>query len=81
MQVSTTGIAGAALAAYYWYRLPMLFGFGPHPGDGMLVDLTAVLPAWFPLASRLATTALFGWWFVMRTRVQRSWAQRPAYVR
>lgn len=69
--------AAAAIACYYWYRLPALFGFGPFPGDGMLVDLRHVLPAWFPIASRSATTVLFVWWLVGRTTVQRSWGVRP----
>ena len=72
--------AAAAIAAYYWFRLPALFGFGPFPGDGMLVDLRNVLPAWFPTASRVVTTALFGWWFLARTGVHRAWGQRPHYA-
>lgn len=69
--------AAAALACYYWYRLPALFGFGPFPGDGMLVDLRAALPAWFPVASRAGTTLLAAWWLVGRTPVRRSWERRP----
>ncbi|MHC4955950.1 MAG: ferredoxin [Planctomycetota bacterium] len=72
--------ACASVACYYWYRLPMLFGFGPHPGDGMLVDLSATLPGWFPLASRLLTTAVFAWWLVLRTSAKNSWALRPAFA-
>ena len=71
--------ATAAVACYYWYRLPMLFGFGPFPGDGMLVDLTDTLPAWFPVASRVLTTLLFAWWLVICAPARRSWAQRPAF--
>jgi hypothetical protein len=72
--------ATSAVACYYWYRLPMLFGFGPFPGDGMLIDLTEVLPAWAPMASRVLTTLLFAWWLVLRAPVRRSWAQRPAFA-
>ncbi|MFQ5414843.1 MAG: hypothetical protein ACE5E6_10340 [Phycisphaerae bacterium] len=72
--------AAAAIACYYWYRLPALFGFGVFPGDGMLVDLTTVLPVWFPTASRVATTALFAWWLVGRSRVRRAWCIRPPYA-
>ena len=74
------GFAAAAIAAYYWFRLPALFGFGPFPGDGMLVDLRDTLPAWFPWASRAATTVLFGWWFLARADVRRSWGVRPNYA-
>ncbi len=72
--------AGAAIALYYWYRLPMLFGYGPHPGDGMLVDLTATLPASFPLVARIATTVFFLWWLVLRRAPARAWAARPAFA-
>jgi hypothetical protein len=79
-RVLVLAFAAAAIAAYYAFRLPMLFGFGPHPGDGMLVDLRGALPDWAPWASRLATTALFGWWFLGRARVRRSWERRPAFA-
>ncbi len=72
--------AAAALCCYYWYRLPMLFGFGPFPGDGMLVDLRDTLPAWFPWASRAATTLLFGSWLIARASGKRAWATRPEYA-
>lgn len=72
--------AAAAIACYYWYRLPALFGFGPFPGDGMLVDLRSVLPASFPTISRIATTALFVWWLIGRRRIQRTWLIRPPYA-
>lgn len=71
--------AAAAVACYYWYRIPALVGFGAIPGDGMLVDLRGTLPGWFPVASRTATTVLFGWWLVAKTPRKRSWSARPAY--
>jgi hypothetical protein len=73
--------AAAAIACYYWYRLPALFGFGPFPGDGMLLDLRSVLPVWFPAASRTATTLVFAGWFLGRGSVRRSWLVRPAFAR
>ena len=73
------GFAAAAVACYYWYRLPMLAGFGAFPGDGVLVDLRGTLPSWFPVASRSATTALFGGWLLARRRRRRRWTVRPAY--
>jgi len=69
--------AAAAIACYYWYRLPALFGFGLYPGDGMLIDLASTLPEWFPLASRVATTALCLWWLVGRSGQRRAWGIRP----
>ena len=80
-RVLILSFAAAALAAYYWFRLPMLFGFGPHPGDGMLVDLRGTLPGWFPWVSRLATTGLFAWWLVSRASGRRAWSTRPTYSR
>ena len=72
--------AAAAVACYYWYRVPMLFGFGAFAGDGVLVDLRGKLPEWFPMASRGATTLLFGWWFLLRVAPpSRSWTLRPRY--
>ncbi len=69
--------AAAAISCYYWYRLPALFGFGPFPGDGMLVDLREVLPGWFPISSHLITTTFFFWWLVLRTSASRAWLIRP----
>lgn len=73
------GFAAAAISCYYWYRLPALFGFGPFPGDGMLIDLRMVLPAWFPAASRFATTGFFFWWLLGRPRSARTWLVRPPF--
>lgn len=72
--------AAAAVACYYWYRVPALFGMGPIPGDGMLVDLRASLPAWFPWASRAVTTGIFAWWFLIHTSPKRPWSVRPQYA-
>ncbi|HJO27531.1 MAG TPA: ferredoxin [Planctomycetota bacterium] len=74
--------ACAAIACYYYYRLPALFGFGPFPGDGMLVDLREVLPAGFPVLSRVLTSGLCLWWFLLRQRAggtPRTWSRRPAF--
>jgi ferredoxin len=72
--------AAAAVACYYWFRLPALVGFGPFPGDGMLIDMTGSLPVWSVAASRACTTGLFFWWLVARKGVRRSWAMRPPFV-
>ncbi|MFQ5503250.1 MAG: ferredoxin [Planctomycetota bacterium] len=72
--------AAAAVGCYYWYRLPALFGFGPYPGDGMLLDLRHALPAWCPAASRLATTFFLVWWLLMRNGARRSWSERPEFA-
>ncbi len=70
-----------AIGCYYWYRLPALFGFGPFPGDGMLVDMRGVFPAWFPTASRVLTSLLFLFWLVGLSRVRQTWLVRPSFSR
>jgi hypothetical protein len=47
----------------------------------VLWDLTAALPAWFPLASHVATTAFFFWFLVIRQVRGVSWQKRPAFAR
>ena len=71
--------AAGAIACYYWYRLPALFGFGLIPGDGVLIDLTAWLPSWFPILSRLVTTSFFAWWFFRPNPKRRPWMVRPSF--
>jgi len=70
--------AMAAVATYYWFRLPMLFGYAELSNNGTLIDLSGTLPAWFPEASQVATTVFFAWFMVIRKR-KTSWAVRPAY--
>jgi len=70
--------AMAAVATYYWFRLPMLFGYAELPNNSALIDLTGTLPDWFPEASQAATTIFFAWFMLVR-KCKRSWAVRPAY--
>jgi hypothetical protein len=42
----------------------MLFGYGLYPGNGMLVDLTDILPIWF---------------LMIRPKRRRRWVIRPPY--
>ena len=58
----------------------MLFGFGPYPGEGALVDLTGVLGEMTAWALRIATTALFIWWMLVKTAHNRAWTVRPAFA-
>jgi hypothetical protein len=69
--------ACAAVSCYYWYRLPMLLGFGLFPGDGMLVDLGATLPVLAIHALQFFSTAFFLWWMVLRGQQGSSWLLRP----
>lgn len=68
--------AAAAVSTYYWYRIPALAGFGPHPGNGQLCDLSAVLPD-LPMVSHVVTSAFFVWFMIIRGSSGASWMLRP----
>jgi hypothetical protein len=72
--------AAAAVSCYYWFRLPMLFGFSPRESNGMLVDLTSSLPRWGITILTIATTSFFFWWMTIRKKKRISWAFRPKYA-
>lgn len=72
--------ATAAISCYYWYRVPMLFGVGLFPGQGMLIDLSAYLPSWFSIASQLSFTAFFVWFIMIRKENKQSWLVRPKFL-
>ncbi len=54
---------------------------GLRPALGRAVGLDRGLPAWFPLASHVATTAFFFWFLVIRQVRGVSWQKRPAFAR
>ncbi len=70
--------SAAAISCYYWFRLPALFGYGPFPGDGMLIDLRDTLPAWFPVVTPYLTTLFFFAWFFRRAP-HRTW-MKPQFL-
>jgi len=70
----------AAVSCYYWYRLPMLFGWSELPGSGMLIDLSNVVPVWFPDLLQIFTTGFFIWFMLIRHTENKSWSNRPAYA-
>lgn len=72
--------SAVAVSCYYWFRLPALFGFGVFPGDGMLVDLSGLIPEWVIGATILTTTLFFFWWIIFRKNKKISWAVRPVYT-
>lgn len=69
-----------AIAIYYAYRLPCLFGWGAFPGDGTLVDLSRVLPTETSLLLQLLSCAFWLWWLLLRQVPVRSWSERPAWA-
>jgi len=70
--------AAAAVASYYAFRIPNLLGFGRFPGDGMLIDLSQLLPLWSVAAAVAAESLFFFWWFLRRgAGTVRPWLTRP----
>jgi hypothetical protein len=72
--------AASAVSCYYWFRLPMLFGFSSTDTNGVLIDLTNSLPAWSMSILQLITTSFFLWWMVIRKKKKISWSIRPKYA-
>jgi hypothetical protein len=72
--------AAAGVSCYYWYRIPSLFGFGKFAHDGLLVDLSSVLPAWSIVLTVVLTTLFFFYWLVVRKPNHVSWVVRPPFA-
>jgi hypothetical protein len=72
--------AAAAVACYYWYRIPSLVGFGLHDNDGMLLNLRNTLPQWIIYPVIVSATIFFFWWIVFRPSNRNSWVVRPDYA-
>ena len=72
--------SAAAVSCYYWFRLPALLGFGIFPSDGMLIDLTGILPEWSITVTIITTTLFFFWWIVVSKQNKISCGIRPAYA-
>lgn len=72
--------AAAAVSCYYWFRLPILFGFDKRETHGLLIDLTNDISTWFMTVFRIAIVIFFFWWMVIRTKKKISWTVRPAYA-
>ena len=72
--------AATAVSCYYWYRLPQLIGYSALDINGVLIDLTSVLPTWTPFLLNTISTAFFFWWLVIRAKPLRSWSKRPEYT-
>lgn len=73
--------AAAGVSCYYWFRIPALFGFGKFANDGILINLTQVLPAYTMILVTIITTVFFFYWLVIRQQNNRSWVIRPPYAK
>lgn len=76
-----SSFAAAALISYYWYRIPALVGYGLFPGNGMLVNLRGIVPAWSLLPVQIGVLMFFTWWLVFRKTVAQEWVTRPPFAR
>ncbi|MEK6780808.1 MAG: hypothetical protein AABY93_03845 [Bacteroidota bacterium] len=79
-KILTAIFAASAVSCYYWYRIPMLVGFGKYEGDGLLVNLSNNMPYWGIILTITSTTAFFFWWIVIRKPNGSSWVIRPVYA-
>ena len=73
--------AASSVSCYYWFRIPALFGFGIFPEDGMIMNLTHIVPSWFMIVITFSTTLFFFWWIVFSKQDKKSWMIRPAFVK
>lgn len=69
--------AAASVSCYYWYRIPALFGFGQFAADGLLIDLTTIVPIWTISTLTIATTIFFTYRLVLSDPNKKSWSKRP----
>ena len=74
-----TIFSATAVSCYYWFRFPALVGFGVYPGDGMLIDVSGVVPEWTITVIVLCLTVFFFTWIVFSKQNKNSWIIRPAY--
>jgi hypothetical protein len=72
--------AASGVSCYYWYRIPALFGFGKFAEDGLLINLSNILPQWSISVIILSTSAFFFYWLAIRKQNNRSWVVRPQFA-
>lgn len=72
--------AAISVSCYYWYRIPALFGFGEHAHDGLLIDLSSLVPSWIIMMLQISIASFFIYWLVFRITIKRSWSVRPKFA-
>lgn len=65
--------AGAAIGMYYWFRIPMLFGFGEFGLDGCLIDLADSVPIAAIVGLRAGVLLLIFVWLVLGLATPKPW--------
>ncbi|HZX58273.1 MAG TPA: hypothetical protein VFE54_06095 [Mucilaginibacter sp.] len=73
--------AASGVSCYYWYRIPSLLGFGNFGHDGLLVNLSNVLPQWSIYFMMIASVSFFFYWLAIRVRNKKSWLIRPEFAK
>jgi hypothetical protein len=73
--------AASGVSCYYWFRIPALLGFGEYGSDGLLIDLSNLLPSWSILAFTTFISIFFFYWLVIRKPNKRSWVIRPGFAK
>ena len=73
--------AASAVSCYYWYRIPALLGFGNFGRDGLLVNLSNVLPVWSINIMVITSTFFFFYWLFIRAKNKKSWLIRPEFAK
>ena len=72
--------AAAGVSCYYWFRIPALIGYGKIADDGLLYDLSHVIPSWVVPIITVATTVFFFYFLVFRKQNNQSWVVRPPFA-
>lgn len=73
--------AAAAVSCYYWFRLPILFGFSQLDTHGRLFNLNGIIPNWVITLLAITMILFFGWWLLIRGNIKYSWAIRPKLLK
>ena len=72
--------AASGVSCYYWYRIPSLIGYGKFADDGLLYNLSGLIPAWVIPIVNVATTLFFFYFLVIRKTNNQSWVVRPPFA-
>lgn len=71
--------AAAAVIAYYWFKAPVMFGFGADSSSALL-DLHGLLPPSTPAVLRTTCIFAFAWLLVLKPHTGRVWARKPGVI-
>jgi len=72
--------AASGVSCYYWFRIPALIGYGNIADDGLLINLTHIIPSWMVPILHVASTAFFFYFLVFRKQNNKSWIVRPPFA-